>query len=84
VAKPIPIRNLWFLLSYAHGLARFNDKQAVAIGEHDDVPELLARLLATMVERRIFHCHVLSHEDADMTAIIRVRPAPRTRRSERA
>ena len=53
MSKPIPIRNLWFLLCYAHGLAGLNDQNAVEIGEHDDVPELLARLLATMVERRI-------------------------------
>lgn len=53
MSKPIPIKNLWFLLSYAHGLASFFDKQPVEIGEHDDVPELLARLLAAMVERRI-------------------------------
>ncbi|MGF6806055.1 5-methylcytosine-specific restriction enzyme subunit McrC [Paraburkholderia sp. Clong3] len=53
MSKPIPIKNIWFLLSYAHGLARFSEQMAVEIAEHDNVPELLARLLATMVERRM-------------------------------
>ncbi|MEP9324991.1 5-methylcytosine-specific restriction endonuclease system specificity protein McrC [Paraburkholderia phymatum] len=53
MTTPIPIKNLWFLLSYAHNLARFADRLPVEIGEQDDIPELLGRLLAFLVERRI-------------------------------
>ncbi|KAA2234165.1 5-methylcytosine-specific restriction endonuclease system specificity protein McrC [Salinarimonas soli] len=52
----IPIRNIWFLLVYAHGLMAVRGRFDAAV---DDVPDdaplaaLLARLLATAVERRI-------------------------------
>ncbi|MDP9645459.1 5-methylcytosine-specific restriction endonuclease system specificity protein McrC [Paraburkholderia caledonica] len=53
MSHPIPIKNLWFLLSYAHNLAEFSSRLPVAIADEDDIPELLGRLLVWLVERRI-------------------------------
>jgi len=50
----VPIRNLWMLLVYASGLARFLESADVALDEDPaDLPELLARLLIVVVERRL-------------------------------
>jgi 5-methylcytosine-specific restriction enzyme subunit McrC len=49
----IPVRNLWFLLMYAYDFAHFGEKHAVEIGEDAGLPELIARLLISVVERRI-------------------------------
>lgn len=49
----IPVRNLWTLLVYAAGLARFVDRFDAEIEESADLPDVLARLLAFAVERRL-------------------------------
>ncbi|NIE63143.1 5-methylcytosine-specific restriction endonuclease system specificity protein McrC [Burkholderia sp. Ax-1719] len=53
MSKSIPVKNLWFLLSYAHNLAEFSSELPVEVADEDDLPELLGRLLAWLVERRI-------------------------------
>lgn len=49
----IPIRNLWFLLAYASGLAKFIEPVNVEIEDKAELPDILARLLAHVVERRL-------------------------------
>lgn len=49
----IPIRNLWLLLMYASDLAAFGERFDGLADESADLPELLARLLAWVVERRL-------------------------------
>nr|WP_240902925.1 5-methylcytosine-specific restriction endonuclease system specificity protein McrC [Caulobacter sp. SLTY] len=49
----IPVRNLWLLLMYAADLAAFGDRFDGLADEAADLPELLARLLAWVVERRL-------------------------------
>ncbi len=49
----VPVRNLWMLLVYAADLAGFLDQANSEIDEETELPELLARLLATVVERRL-------------------------------
>lgn len=49
----IPVRNLWMLLAYASDLARFLDPLDAATDEDTELPDILARLLATVVERRL-------------------------------
>ncbi len=51
--KGIPVRNLWFLLVYASGLATMLDQQEGGVDENAEIPELLARILAEAVERRM-------------------------------
>lgn len=50
----IPVRNLWLLMLYASDLARFGGAfNALLEDDLDDLPCLVARLLADAVERRI-------------------------------
>ncbi|MCJ2099461.1 5-methylcytosine-specific restriction endonuclease system specificity protein McrC [Methylobacterium sp. E-046] len=49
----IPVRNLWMLLVYAADLAGFLDRAEADVDEETELPELLAILLATVVERRL-------------------------------
>lgn len=49
----IPIRNLWLLLMYASDLGEFGRRFDGLADEAADLPELLARLLAWVVERRL-------------------------------
>ncbi|MBK7930488.1 MAG: 5-methylcytosine-specific restriction endonuclease system specificity protein McrC [Bryobacterales bacterium] len=50
----IPVRNLWFLMLYASDLTRISgDFKALVDESIDDLPELVARLLADSVERRL-------------------------------
>ena len=49
----IPIRNLWLLLMYASDLAAFGRRFDGMADESADLPELMARLLAWVVERRL-------------------------------
>ena len=49
----IPIRNVWLLLVYASKLARFRDRFDADLESSPDLPSLLARLLAFVVERRL-------------------------------
>lgn len=49
----IPIRNLWLLLMYASDLAEFGDRFDGLVDESAELPELLARLLCWVVERRL-------------------------------
>ncbi|GAA5629342.1 protein McrC [Brucella sp. NBRC 12953] len=51
--KSIPIRNLWVLLAYASGLARFLDPFSTEIEDDTELPEVLARLLVHVVERKL-------------------------------
>ncbi len=49
----IPVRNLWMLLVYAAGLAEFLDCVDADVDEAAELPDLLARLLTVVVERRL-------------------------------
>ena len=49
----IPVRNLWLLLMYASDLSTFGSRFDGVADESADVPELLARLLTWVVERRL-------------------------------
>ena len=51
----IPIRNIWLLMLYASELFRqLNLRRKVAIEENpDDIPDLVAEVLARLVERRL-------------------------------
>jgi 5-methylcytosine-specific restriction enzyme subunit McrC len=50
----IPVRNLWLLMLYASDLARVRGAfNAVTDDDIDDLPDLVARLLADSVERRL-------------------------------
>jgi 5-methylcytosine-specific restriction enzyme subunit McrC len=49
----IPVRNLWLLLVYASGLARFRDRFDAEVEASPDLPALLGRLLTLIVERRL-------------------------------
>jgi 5-methylcytosine-specific restriction enzyme subunit McrC len=50
----IPVRNLWLLMLYASELTQFRgDFKAIVEGDIDDLPDLVGRLLADAVERRI-------------------------------
>src|SRR5437016_4495297 len=49
----IPVRNLWLLMLYASDLTRTSDVCDVITDDQiDDLPDLIARLLADSVERR--------------------------------
>jgi len=50
----IPVRNLWFLMLYASDLTRIKGSfDAMTENDVDDLPDLVARLLADSVELRI-------------------------------
>jgi 5-methylcytosine-specific restriction enzyme subunit McrC len=50
----IPVRNLWLLMLYASDLFRQLERKKVAIEESpDDIPALVAEILAHLVERRL-------------------------------
>ena len=50
----IPVRNLWLLMLYASDLFRQRARGKTAIEENpDDIPELVAEILARSVERRL-------------------------------
>ena len=51
----IPIRNLWMLLVYASDLAVFGERFDGEVDGSADLPELLARLLNVVMERRLRH-----------------------------
>lgn len=51
----IPVRNLWLLLVYASDLAAFGSRFDGMVDDAADLPELLARLLTVVVERRLRH-----------------------------
>lgn len=48
----IPVRNLWVLLVYAAGLAEFFDPFETEVEDDAELPDILGRLLAFVVERR--------------------------------
>lgn len=49
----IPVRNLWILLVYASGLARFLDPFSAQIDDDAELPDVLGRLLCFAVEKRL-------------------------------
>ncbi len=50
----IPIRNIWLLLLYASELLRYIDGGKFSVEKNpDDIPDLVAELLARLVEKRI-------------------------------
>jgi 5-methylcytosine-specific restriction enzyme subunit McrC len=50
----IPVRNLWLLMLYASDLTRFKGEfNALVDADRDDLPDLVAQLLAKAVERRL-------------------------------
>jgi 5-methylcytosine-specific restriction enzyme subunit McrC len=51
--KAIPVRNLWVLLTYAADLAEFRDRLSADVGEAAELPDVLARFLVMVVERRL-------------------------------
>ena len=51
----IPVRNLWLFLVYASDLAAFGNRFDGLVDDAADLPELLARLLTVVVERRLRH-----------------------------
>lgn len=52
-ASAIPIQNLWLLLVYASGLARFRDRFDTELESSPDLPDLFGRLLTFVTERRL-------------------------------
>lgn len=52
-APQIPLRNVWLLFLYAADLARFNSALSVEAESASDLPELVARLLAQVVQQRL-------------------------------
>ena len=54
VVGRIPIKNLWLLMLYASDLTRFRGTfEMLADSEVNDLPDLVANLLSTAVERRM-------------------------------
>lgn len=51
--KGIPVRNLWFLLVHAAGLAQLLDPHGGSMDDEAELPDVLAILLAEAVERRL-------------------------------
>ncbi|MGO8748815.1 MAG: 5-methylcytosine-specific restriction endonuclease system specificity protein McrC [Thermoguttaceae bacterium] len=50
----IPVRNLWLLMLYASDLFRQHQRGKIAVEQNpDDIPDLVAEILAKMVERRL-------------------------------
>jgi len=50
----IPVRNLWLLMLYSSELFRKVEKRPISIEENpDDIPDLVAEILAYFVERRL-------------------------------
>lgn len=50
----IPVRNLWFLMLYASQLMRLSHEVGLAVEETPaDIPDLVARVLCHLVERRL-------------------------------
>ena len=49
----VPVRSLWALLIYAHGLAEFIDCFDGEVQDAAELPDLLARLLVVVAERRL-------------------------------
>jgi len=50
----IPVRNLWLLMLYASGLTRIKEAfNALVVDDLEDIPDLVAKLLAHAVERRL-------------------------------
>src|ERR1035437_6301392 len=50
----VPVRNLWLLMLYASDLTRVGDAfDALVENDLDDLPDLIAHLLADRVERRL-------------------------------
>ena len=69
----IPVRNLWLLMLYASELTRFKDKfNALVDAESDDLPDLVAQLLAKAVERRLKRNLTRGYRNRDMV-LTRVR-----------
>lgn len=68
----IPVRNLWLLLVYASDLASFGSRFDGQADDVVDLPELLARLLTVVVERRLRHNLTRAYE-ARASVLHRVR-----------
>jgi 5-methylcytosine-specific restriction enzyme subunit McrC len=68
----IPVRNLWLLMLYASDLTRVRGAfNAIMDDDIDDLPDLVARLLAESVERRIRRnlTRGYRHRDAVLTRV---------------
>jgi 5-methylcytosine-specific restriction enzyme subunit McrC len=68
----IPLRNIWFLLAYASESARFLGSYEAQLEDHlDDLPNLVGRLLAQEVERRMRHnlSRGYQHRNATLTRV---------------
>ena len=53
MAVQIPLRNIWLLFLYAADLVQFKDQWKVTAESASNLPELVARLLAHVVEQRL-------------------------------
>jgi 5-methylcytosine-specific restriction enzyme subunit McrC len=52
-SQQIPLRNIWLLFLYAADLVRFKRTQSVEAESASDLPELVARVLAQVVQQRL-------------------------------
>jgi len=69
----IPVRNLWLLMLYASELTRFKGEfNALVDADSDDLPDLVARLLAKAVEHRLKRNLTRGYRNRDMV-LTRVR-----------
>ena len=69
----IPVRNLWLLMLYASELTRFKGEfNALVDADNDDLPDLVAQLLAKAVERRLRRNLTRGYRNREM-ALTRVR-----------
>lgn len=69
----IPVRNLWLLTLYASDLFRSDGAQFVGVEDNpDDLPDLIARILADEVELRLRH-HLTSRYRPQHAELSRVR-----------
>ncbi|MFL9880582.1 5-methylcytosine-specific restriction endonuclease system specificity protein McrC [Herbaspirillum rhizosphaerae] len=71
-AAPIPLRNIWLLFLYAADLARFKDLLNVQLESARNLPELVARLLVWVVQKRL-RCNLSRGYQAKQAVLSRVR-----------
>jgi 5-methylcytosine-specific restriction enzyme subunit McrC len=69
----IPVRNLWLLMLYASELFRQHQRGKISVEQNpDDIPDLVAEILARMVERRL-KCNLAFDYRREESVVSRVR-----------